>query len=106
MVSVDAAINHELPPSQDQQPPHTVPIIESLTVEPRPPAVHPQQPPIDPQPPIEPTLPPEQIYYPQVPPQPQPQALPQSQPQPQPQPPRPITEMLGTGSFFFLQVRK
>lgn len=103
VVPVDAAINHELPPSQDQQPLHTVPIIESLTIEPRPPAVHPQQPPIDPQPPIEPTLPPEQIYYPQVPPQPQPQALPQSQPQPQPQPPRPITEMLGTGSFFFLQ---
>lgn len=34
--------------------------------------------------------PPQEIFY-------QPQPL-------QPQPPRPITEMLGTGSFFFLQV--
>lgn len=40
----------------------------------------------------------EPLYYQQVAPQTTPV---QQQPQ---QPPRPITEMLGTGSFFFLQV--
>ncbi|KAJ8971430.1 hypothetical protein NQ314_000686 [Rhamnusium bicolor] len=87
-VPIEPVLNHEVVPPQEQQPTLSMPIIESLTIETRP-AVHPQQPPVEPQPPIEQALPPEQIYF---------------QPPPQPQPPRPITEMLGTGSFFFLQV--
>lgn len=92
VVPVEPVLNHEVILPQEQ-PPHSLPIIESLTIESRP-AVHPQQPPIEPQPPIEQALPPEQMFFQPVPPP----------PQPQPQPPRPITEMLGTGSFFFLQV--
>ncbi|KAG5882110.1 hypothetical protein JTB14_016873 [Gonioctena quinquepunctata] len=76
--------------------PHSLPLIENLTIEPR--SVMLEQPPMEPpqlqQPPIEASLPPEPIYY---------QPIPQQPPQPQVQPPRPITEMLGTGNFFFLQ---
>lgn len=56
---------------------NVLPPLESLTIEARPPMQ--MEPPLEQQ-----TLPPEQLYY--------------------QQPPRPITEMLGTGSFYFLQV--
>lgn len=58
-------------------PAHQVPVQAPRVIDPAA-AVPPHQPP------------PQDIFY-------QPQPL-------QPQPPRPITEMLGTGSFFFLQV--
>lgn len=68
-------LNHEvLPPHQENVIP---PPIESLTIEARAPLS--VEPPIEQQ-----ALPPEQLYY--------------------QQPPRPITEMLGGGSFYFLQV--
>ncbi|XP_028143558.2 caprin homolog [Diabrotica virgifera virgifera] len=76
-------------------PPPDMPLIESLTIENR--ATLHQAPPTPvEQPPLEPptlTNEPPMFY----------QQLPQQPPPPQPQPPRPITEMLGTGSFFFLQ---
>lgn len=83
-----------------------MPLIESLTIESRtfaqqlgPVPIDASAQPIQPQQPLDPTMPPvETVFYPQIPPQ-----VPPVQPQPQ-QPPRPITEMLGTGSFFFLQV--
>lgn len=59
-------------------PENVMPPVESLTIEARPPMQ--VEPPIEQQ-----ALPPEQLYY--------------------QQPPRPITEMLGTGSFYFLQVK-
>ncbi|KAJ8922765.1 hypothetical protein NQ315_007800 [Exocentrus adspersus] len=103
VVPVEVAVNHELPPPQDQQPSYSAPVIETIAIEPRPPAILPQ-PALETQPPIvDPTLPAEQIYYPQVPPQVQPQPQPVPAGLAQAQPPRPITEMLGTGSFFFLQ---
>lgn len=78
----DVVLNHEamIPPPQQQQPlpENVMPPIENLTIEARPPQL-PVEPPMEQQ-----TLPPEQLYY--------------------QQPPRPITEMLGTGSFYFLQV--
>jgi caprin-1 len=102
----EALINNEIvevvapPPLQPQElpianVPLTAPVIESLTIENR--ATQPPPPVLVDQPPqleqgltAEPTM-----YYQQLPQQPSP---PQLQ-----QPPRPITEMLGTGSFFFLQ---
>lgn len=99
----------ELTADQQQQPIiSTLPIIESLTIESRtftqalgPVQVEPTQPPQQPQQPaIDQTMPSvEPIYYQPVPPQTAPVQ------QPPQQPPRPITEMLGTGSFFFLQVK-
>ncbi|VEN37834.1 unnamed protein product [Callosobruchus maculatus] len=110
------------PLSNHQQPPQVgdIPVIESLTIEARaavqpPPtqvplevvqastpaaALPPQQQAVPPQAPVAAAAtvvpPPEQqIYY-------QPTA-PSAVPPPQQQTPRPITEMLGTGSFFFLQ---
>lgn len=73
---VPEMLNHE--PIPQPEPP--IGQIESLTIE--------AMPPVQMEPPREQPLPPEQIYYQQQ----------------QQQPPRPITEMLGTGSFFFLQV--
>lgn len=92
----------ELPTDQQTVITSTIPIIESLTIESRtftqqlgPIPVEPSQP--QPLQTDQAMAPVEQIFY-QVPAQ-----LSTVQPQPQ-QPPRPITEMLGTGSFFFLQV--
>lgn len=90
-------------PTTDQQQPiiPTIPIIESLTIESRTFTQQtigsvPVEPPQLQQPAIDQTMPSmEPIYYQPVPPQ-------TSQVQ---QPPKPITEMLGTGSFFFLQVK-
>nr|XP_023011951.1 caprin homolog [Leptinotarsa decemlineata] len=80
-------------------PTHVLPLVETLTIEPQRPTML-EQPPIEPQQqtPMEASLPPppDPIYY---------QPMPQQPPQPQVQPPRPITEMLGAGNFFFLQVR-
>lgn len=104
----DVASN-DLPADQQQQLiTSTLPVIESLTIESRtfaqqlgPVPVEPSQPQQQHIPPTDQTMPPvEPIFYQQVTSQP-----PQIQPQPQ-QPPRPITEMLGTGSFFFLQVKR
>lgn len=84
VAGVPEVFNHEAmipPPQQENMIPQQ---IESLTIEARAPPVPvqvPVEPPMDQQ-----TLPPEQLYY--------------------QQPPRPITEMLGTGSFYFLQVRE
>lgn len=52
-----------------------LPPLENLALDPRPP--------VQVEPPLEQPLPPDQLYY--------------------QQPPRPITEMLGSGSFYFLQ---
>lgn len=107
----------ELSPSPTQQPPleappaaiptHALPLIETLTIESRN-TIHQQPPPtvVEQQPPPPPALeqgmnPESNIFYQQLPQQ----HPPPPQPPVQPQPPRPITEMLGTGSFFFLQVR-
>ncbi|KAJ8947519.1 hypothetical protein NQ318_004996 [Aromia moschata] len=51
-VPVEPVLNHEVVSSQEQPPPlpHTMPLIETLTIEARP-AVHPQQPPLEQQPP-------------------------------------------------------
>lgn len=106
----EETVESELPPQEPIQneqimnlevlPPQTqdiMPPIDTLTIEP----VRPPLPPVVEPPTIEqqapPQLPPEQMYF-QQPPPPQPQM-------PQPQPPRPISEVLGAGKFFFLQVR-
>lgn len=85
-----------VPPVQAQAPLSTpMPPIENLTIESRlPTGVVPPEMNMTTQ--VEhPIMPPEHVYYQQqmAPPPPQVQ-----------QPPRPITEMLSTGSFFFLQV--
>lgn len=103
-----AGLDNDVAPSDlpvgEQPVSSTLPIIESLTIESRtftqqlgPIPVEQSQP--QQQPPPDQTIPPvEPIYYQQVPPQ-----QPQVPTQPQ-QPPRPITEMLETGIFLFLQV--
>ncbi|XP_044255650.1 caprin homolog [Tribolium madens] len=78
--------------SSDPEPPQQLPSMEMLSIESVVPSAMVQQPPITeqpppPPPPMDQSLTPEQQLYFQ-----------QQQP-----PPRPITEMLGTGSFFFLQ---
>lgn len=99
---IEVISSSDIPADQQQQlitP--TIPMIESLTIESRtftqqlgPIPVEPSLP-QQPHPIADQTVPPvEPIYY---------QVSAQIQPQSQ-QPPRPITEMLGTGSFFFLQV--
>ncbi|KAJ3658431.1 hypothetical protein Zmor_010168 [Zophobas morio] len=81
----EAAVSHE--PIAPQEPPQQLPPMEMLSIDALPPPMMPQ-PPTE-QPPLEQPLNPEQqLFY---------------QQQQQQQPPRPITEMLGTGSFFFLQ---
>lgn len=83
-------MNLEVLPAQAQKP---MPALETLTIEP----MAPMAPIVDVPPTIKPQLPPETIYFQQPLPQPQP-----LQP-PQVQPPRPISEVIGGGSFFFLQ---
>lgn len=79
-VAAEAEVVAPVPEMLDHEPlPPQEPLvgqIETLTIE--------AMPPVQMEPPREQPLPPETIYY--------------------QQPPRPITEMLGTGSFFFLQV--
>ncbi|RZB77496.1 caprin -like [Asbolus verrucosus] len=86
----ETSVNHD--PIAQQEPSQQLPPMEMLSIETLPPPML-QQPLAD-QPPMEQPLTPEQqMFYQQQ----------QQQQPPQQQPPRPITEMLGTGSFFFLQ---
>ena len=81
-IVLSEVLNHEPIPA----PPEPMPPIETLTINPTP-AVQsvPLMPPVVQTATVEQQLPPEQqLYYQQQ--------------------PRPITEVLGTGSFFFLQV--
>lgn len=81
MAPLPDVLNHEpilLQQQQQQQENVLPPPIDSLTIEARGPV--PVEAPMEQQ-----ALPPEQLYY--------------------QQPPRPISEMLGGGSFYFLQVR-
>lgn len=97
---VEVVENSETVPESDLQP---LPVIEMISVEPIPqpllqPSIEEQQPPV-----MEPAPVAEQHIFYQAQPLPPPPPQQQEQPQQQQQPPRPITEMLGTGSFFFLQ---